>query len=259
MKNLTNVEMWNRGYMSRGEFAELNFGWRNHCASLITEKIEEIGLDGKSVLEIGAGDSPWLTYFARKYPSGRFGGLDYSTAGCERLSRRVAAAGSKVRVDIYQQDVFAAESALHGQFDVLLSFGVVEHFSDLSKTLLVKRNYLNEHGLMFTLIPNMAGSIGFFTRLFNRAVYEMHNPHDLVSFLEGHRKAGMAVLSGGYLGSINFSVLAGCFNERRGLSWHAYVILTRLSKAIGYLECKLGGFPVSKSFSPYIYAISRKA
>ncbi len=259
MKDLTNVEMWNRGYMSRDEFAELIFDWRNHSIRLVAKKIEEIGLDGKSVLEIGAGDSYWLPYFARKYPSSRFGGLDYSTAGCERLSRRVAAAGGKVSVDIYHQDLFAAESALHGKFDLILSFGVVEHFSDLSHALLAKRNYLNEHGLMFTLIPNMMGSIGFFTRLFNRDVYEMHNPHDLVSFLEGHRKAGMAVLSGGYLGSTNFGVLSGCFNERRGLSWHAYVLLTRLSKAIGYLECKWGDFPVSKSFSPYIYAISRKA
>ena len=259
MKDLTNVEMWDRRYMSRDECDELILDWRNHSNWLISKKIEEMGLDGKSALEIGAGDSPWLTYFARKYPSSRFCGLDYSTAGCERLSRRVAAAGSTVSVDIYHQDVFAAESALHGKFDLIFSFGVVEHFSDLSQALLAKRNYLNEHGLMFTLIPNMAGSIGFFARLFNRGVYEMHNPHDLVSFLEGHRKAGMAVLSGGYLGSNNYGVLSGCFNERRGLSWNAYVLLTRLSKAIGYLECKLGELPVSKSFSPYIYAISRKA
>lgn len=31
-----------------------------------------------------------------------------------------------------------------------------------------------------------------------------------------------------------------------------------LSKAIEYLECKLGDFPGSKSFSPYIYAIMRE-
>ncbi|MGQ0593119.1 MAG: SAM-dependent methyltransferase [Gammaproteobacteria bacterium] len=259
MKNLTNVEMWNRGYISRNQFDELALDWRNHCNRLIAEKLEEIGLNGKRVLEIGAGDSQWLTHFARKYPSSRFGGLDYSMAGCERLSRRVAAAGGKVSVAVYHQDVFAAESALHGKFDLIVSFGVVEHFSDLSHALLAKRNYLNEHGMMFTLIPNMAGSIGFLTRLFNCAVYERHNPHDSMSFLEGHRKAGMTVLSGGYLGSTNFGVLSSCFNERRGLSWHAYVLLTRLSKAIGYVECKLGDFPVSKAFSPYIYAISRKA
>ncbi len=93
-----------------------------------------------------------------------------------------------------------------------------------------------------TLIPNMAGFIGVLTRLFNLGVYEMHNPHDLVSFLEGHRKAGMAVLSGGYLGSTNFGMLSSCFNERRGLSWHAYVLLTWLL-TIEYLECKLGGLP----------------
>lgn len=76
MKDLTNVEMWNRGYMSRDEIDELIFDWRDHTACLVAKKIEEIGLDGKSVLEIGAGDSQWLTCFARKYPSSRFAGLD---------------------------------------------------------------------------------------------------------------------------------------------------------------------------------------
>lgn len=257
MTNLTNKEDWDRGYVSRNEIAELKFGWRDHSNELIAEKIEEIGLDGKDVLEIGAGDSQWLPYFANKYPGSRFTGLDYSKTGCEKLAERAAEISNTATIDIYLQDMFAMESVLHGRFDLVLSFGVVEHFTELSHALLAKRKYLKDQGLMFSLIPNMTGSIGHLVKSFNREIYDMHNPHDWNSFLEGHRKAGLTVLSGGYLGTANFGVLSSCFKKHEGISWHAYVFLTRLSKVIGFVENKLGDLPSSRMFSPYIYVISQ--
>lgn len=257
MTNLTNKEHWDEGYVSRNEIVELKFGWRDRSNDLVAKKIEEIGLDGKSVIEIGAGDSQWLPYLAKKYPGARFTGLDYSKAGCEKLAERAAAISETTTIDIYHQDMFAMESELHGKFDLVLSFGVVEHFTELPHALSAKQKYLKDQGLMFLLIPNMAGLLGYLTKLFNREIYEMHNPHDWSSFLEGHRKAGLTVISGGYLGSSNFGVLSSCFGKHEGLSWHAYVFLTRLSKAIGLLESKLGDLPSSRMFSPYIYAVSR--
>jgi 2-polyprenyl-3-methyl-5-hydroxy-6-metoxy-1,4-benzoquinol methylase len=257
VSTLTKKEDWDQGYASRKEIVDLNFGWRDHTNYLIVKKIEEIGLDGKSVLEIGAGDSPWLPYFARKHPGSRFAGLDYSKAGCERLAERAAAICQATTIDIYHQDMFAMESALHGRFDLVLSFGVVEHFTELSHALLAQREYLKDKGLMFSLIPNMAGSIGYLTKLFNRKIYEMHNPHDWHSFFDGHRGAGLTVISGGYLGSINFGVLSSCFEKQEGFSWHTYVFLTRLTKALWLVESKLGDLPRGRIFSPYIYAISR--
>lgn len=257
MRALTKIEYWDQGYEARNEAAELTFGWRDYINYLIAEKIEGIGLEGKSVLEIGAGDSMWLPYLAKKYPGTQFAGVDFSKAGCQRLADRVAAAGAPVTIDIHNEDMFAAESALHGTFDLVLSFGVIEHFTDLSAALLAKRRYLKDRGLMFSLIPNMAGSVGTLAKVLNRQIFEMHNPHDWNSFLEGHRRAGLTVISGGYLGSSNFSVLSSCIEHHRGLSWHAYVLLTRLSKAIALVESRLGNLPASKAFSPYIYAISQ--
>ncbi|WP_448506384.1 class I SAM-dependent methyltransferase [Immundisolibacter sp.] len=256
MAALTKKEYWDNSYASREEIADLELGWRNHTTFLWVKKIQEIGLDGKNVLEIGAGDSASLPYFAKKYPGSRFAGMDYSQAGCEMLAKRVAASGVS-NVDIYQQDMFSMESDLHGKFDLVMSFGVVEHFTELSNALLAKRQYLKDQGYMFSLIPNMAGSIGSLTNLLNRKIYEVHNPHDWNSFLEGHRKAGLTVISGGYLGSTNFSVLSSCFEKHQGLSWQSYVFLTRLTKAISFVETKVGDFPVSQIFSPYIYAISQ--
>lgn len=257
MRELTKIEYWDHGYGLRNETAELKFDWRNHVDCLIAARIEGIGLEGKNVLEVGAGDSMWLPYLARKYPGAQFSGLDFSRAGCQRLADRAAATGGQVTIGIHNEDMFSAESRLHGTFDLALSFGVVEHFTDLSAALLAKRRYLKDHGLMFTLIPNMAGSIGYLTKALNRKTFDMHNPHDWNSFLEGHRLAGLEVLSGGYLGSSNFGVLSSCFEQRRGIPWHVYVFLTRLSKAISLAESRLGDLPASKIFSPYIYAVSR--
>lgn len=259
MSDLTRREMWERGYRLREEYAELSFDWRNMSNRLIVDKIEEIGLDGKRIVEIGAGDSQWVPYLAKNHPTSRFAGLDYSRAGCERLYQRMEASAANTDIEVLCEDFFSTETPNHGRFDLVLSFGVVEHFSGLSGALLAKRNYLNEKGFMFTLIPNMAGIIGLFARLVNKAVYDMHKPHDYMSFLEGHYKAGMTVLSGGYIGSINFGVLSSCFTDKkRNLSWYAYVFMNRLSNAIGYTESHLGHFPASKLLSPYIYAISQK-
>jgi 2-polyprenyl-3-methyl-5-hydroxy-6-metoxy-1,4-benzoquinol methylase len=258
MSSLTRKDYWDQGYSSVKEIVELNFGWRDHLNNLIFKKIEDIGLEGKSVLEIGAGDSQWLPYLAKKYPGSQFAGLDYSKAGCERLAGRVAAICGAGAIDIYHQDMFVMESVIHGRFDLVLDNGVIEHFDDLSQALLAKQRYLKDQGLMFSLIPNLAGSLGYLTKLFNRKVYEMHNPHDWNSFLEGHRKAGLTLVSGGYLGSSGFGVIASCFEKHEGLSWHTYLFLTRLSKAIWLVETKLGNLPTSRMFSPYIYAISRK-
>ena len=256
MRELTNIDYWDQGYTARDQPTELTFDWRNHVDRLIADRIEGIGLDGKDVLEVGAGDSMWLPYLARKYPAARFAGVDFSKAGCERLAAR-AGAGVPVKIGVHHEDMFAEESALHGAFDLVLSFGVVEHFADLSVALLAKRRYLKRQGLMFSLIPNLAGSIGHLAKAWNREVFEMHNPHDWASFLDGHHRAGFTVLSGGYLGSSNFGILSSCVEPGRGIPWHAYVFLSRLNKAISLVESRVGNLPASRMFSPYIYAISQ--
>ena len=237
--------------------SELQLGWRDHTNALIANKMEALGLGSKSILEVGAGDSQWLPYLAKKYPASRVAGLDYSSAGCDKLRARADALGAEAGISVHQEDLFAPYSALHGQFDLVLSFGVVEHFSDLAYPLRAIRRYLRDGGIVFSLIPNMAGILGYMTQRFNRTVYDMHNPHDWQSFLQGHKEAGLTVLSGGYLGSSNFGVLSACFERRQGLAWLIHVYLSRVSKAIWLMEARFGDLPQSRMFSPYIYAISR--
>jgi SAM-dependent methyltransferase len=256
MSKLTEKEYWDESYRYGRDFGELDVqGFRNRFQYLICNKIEDIGLLNKSVLEIGAGDSQWLPYFAARYRSSAFAGLDYSEAGCARLAERARRGG--VTIEVHHEDMFATESRLHGMFDLVMSFGVVEHFDDLAVPLSAKRRYVADRGRIFTLIPNMAGAIGHLSKVYNRRIYDMHNPHDLESFLDGHSRAGLIVESSGYLCSTGFGVISSCFERRAGLSWQTYVLLTRLSKVVWLIEHHLGSLPATRFFSPYIYAVSR--
>lgn len=257
MEKLTDKIYWEGIYNQRKTQQSLNVdGLINYPNRLILNRLLEISMENKQILEIGAGDSAWLPYLAKKFPSSRFVGIDYSESGCALLSERARMANAAV--EVVHEDLFIKNSQLHGLFDVVISFGVVEHFDNLCHIFAAKKNYLKSGGAMFTLIPNMAGVMGALARTWNRKVYNKHNPHDWGSFLAGHQQAGLNVISGGYLGSTNFGVLSSCFPEQKGLSWQMSRALVATSLAIWWIEDKVGDFPSSKTFSPYIYAISRQ-
>lgn len=257
MLKLTDGTYWEDTYARRKSRLSLHVeGFRNYVDRLILKKLLEAGLENKRILEIGAGDSVWLPYLARRFPSSQFVGVDYSLTGCALLSERVRLADAKV--EVIQADMFAENVLLHGTFDIAISFGLVEHFDDLGYVLAAKKRFLKNSGVMFTIIPNLAGVLGTMVRRWNREIYDKHNPHDWNSFLLGHQQAGLDVTAGGYLGSNNFGVISSCFPDRRGMRWQFSRALVAASLATWWFEDKVGDFPSSKVFSPYIYAISRR-
>ncbi len=163
------------------------------------------------------------------------------------LTRRAALEG--VRIDVLHQDLFQPDATLLDQFDVIYSIGVVEHFQDLSRALEAKKRLLAPAGTMFTVIPNMAGILGTLTRRYNRHIYDLHVPHDLKSFVDGHVKAGLEVRSAGYICSTNFGILSSCFNGPQTPGWRSYVWLSRLSNALWFVEDKLFEFALADLFT----------
>lgn len=252
---ITEKEYWDKIHLEKHAYTKRGYDdFRVFCDRLILEKIKEYYRAG-SLLEIGAGSSDWLISLAQELKPTSCVGLDYSEAGCRALSEMTRAV--KVNLDVVLGDVFSPPDHLLGQFEFVVSFGVVEHFSELPDVLDAAGRFLSHDGVLFTLIPNMAGVNGFLTKAWNREVYDMHVPHDLESFAEGHRDAGLEVIWGGYLGSTNFSVLSSCFTRKKGVRYWCYKQLTRISKGVWYIESKLKRFPAIKLFSPYIVVVSR--
>lgn len=257
MNKLTTQDYWNTTYQQRKQLIPSNVnGWRNTSNREIYRLLCQLNPGGKRILEIGGGGSPWLAFLSKTYPQADFACLDYAADGIETLA--VFCKQEKINnIRLYQADFFQPGGEA-GSFDIVYSLGVVEHFSDLPTVLSCHADFLDEQGVMLTVIPNMAGILGILTRWMNRKVYDIHVPHDEASLLTGHQKADLQVLESGYLCSSNFGVLSSCFPVRSGVKWWIYRLLKWLNYLIWLFEDKVIQLPAFRFFSPYIYVISKK-
>jgi 2-polyprenyl-3-methyl-5-hydroxy-6-metoxy-1,4-benzoquinol methylase len=146
---------------------------------------------GAKLIEIGGGGSIWLPYFGAEHGLD-VTALDYSETGCAAAEYTLQRSGVEGRVVC--ADLFAPPEELKGSFDLLTSFGVVEHFTDTAHCLEACARFLRPGGIMMTVIPNLAGLNGAGTRFFSPETYAIHVPLSAKSLRQAHEKAGLEVL-----------------------------------------------------------------
>jgi SAM-dependent methyltransferase len=155
-------------------------------------------------------------------------------------------------------DLFTPPPELLGTFDIVVSFGVVEHFRDTPSALASFAGFLKPGGLMITSIPNLTGLLGWIQKRLGRAIYEIHVPLDKEALAAAHRRAGLNVRSCFYFMSANFSILN--FSDwPGGLGYRAAVKLkSAVSLFVWALESK--GFRIrpNKFTSPYVICLATK-
>lgn len=254
---LTTTAFWDGGYHAGAVSGPLMQGdFRRFPELEVAGAIERLGLAGRRVVEIGAGGSALLTYLARRHGStAAFTGLDYAPEGCRLLRERARQEG--VDVAVVEQDLFAPDASMLGQFDVAFSIGVVEHFTDLAGVLGAMKRFLAPGGVLFTLVPNVRGVPGALMRRYNHEVHALHVSHDLASLRAGHEAAGLAVTSAFRLCSTNFGMLSICFRTPADPGYRTYVALSRVSKALWWFESRIGNLPALPALSPYLVVMSR--
>lgn len=214
---------------------------------------------GMKLLEIGCARSSWLPYFANEFGF-NVSGLDYSEIGCKMAQKILDR--EKVKGPVYCENFFAPTELLKKRFDVVVSFGVVEHFHDTAKCITAVSKFLKPGGLIFTNIPNMLGIMGYVQKIINRPVFDIHVPLDRFSLCKAHQKAGLEILDCDYFTSINFGVLNLNGIPVNTLDWFFKRIITkmlaRFSIAVWFAESKLGIFNSTKLMSPYINCVALK-
>jgi len=214
---------------------------------------------GSSFLEVGCGASAWLPFFATEY-SLLVSGIDYSEEGC-----RIAAENLNIQQipysDILCRDILHWDS--EGRFyDIIFSYGVIEHFDKPNEIVKVFSHHLAPGGLMITLVPNLCGLNGLLSRCFCPKVHAMHKVIDRSWLSKMHSDAGMEIVAASYVGTLSFSVTPwdkSWFSELFGgrilniakLFSCYFDLLTRKIGSLGRRE-----FP-SRIFSPYVIVLAK--
>jgi 2-polyprenyl-6-hydroxyphenyl methylase/3-demethylubiquinone-9 3-methyltransferase len=146
----------------------------------------------KTFVEIGSGPGRFLIYFHRVFGY-QVSGCDYSPASCTLARENLARAG--VPGTIHQADLFEFQ----GQYDVVYSGGVIEHFDSPGTVLEVFARLLRPGGYLVTTVPNLKGLNGLYRRLLKPETFETHRIITLGELRGWHERLGLrAVLATGF-------------------------------------------------------------
>jgi cyclopropane fatty-acyl-phospholipid synthase-like methyltransferase len=216
---------------------------------------------GQKVIEVGCANSIWLPYFATEYGC-TVTGLGYSTAGCASAEAILKTAG--VAGSIIHGDVWNPPADLVGAFDVVSTYGLVEHFEPTEDILLALAKLLKPGGLMITIVPNMVGWAGLVQKYLNRPVFDIHVPINLKTLQTAHQRAGLTPQQSHYLCSINFGVLnlndAADNTSFRLIKKFLTKALIALSALVWWIEDHSPlRLPPNRLTSPYIACIAIKS
>lgn len=229
--------------------------------SYMSDAFAKYGLinQNKLLVEVGCARSAVLPLFAKKLGF-QVSGIDYSPNGCEQT--RFMLEREEVQGEVYCCDIFSIPDNLVEHFDVVVSFGLIEHFSDTTAIVAALSRLIKPGGLIFTNVPNMHGMTGFVQRILDKKVYDIHVPLTAEVVREAHEEAGLSIVSCDYFLSTHFGVIN--LNSIRVYSFEWWIkkvtlaVLARISMGIWWLERLLGPLPTSRVFSPYVNCLATK-
>lgn len=226
---------------------------RRRIHEFFVRLVGEGGGRGLTLLEVGAARSAWLPYFALEFGFD-VTGLDYSEIGCEQSRNVLEASG--VRGRVVCADAFAPPAELEGAFDLVVSFGVVEHFEDTAACLAAFARFVKPGGRLVTLIPNFAGVLGSVQKVVNRAAYDIHVPLSREALVRAHARAGLSVEAAEHLLPLSLSIINT--DSLRGAAPYARKVFSLVNRLFWAADRRMAVLPPNRATSPYIACAARR-
>lgn len=206
----------------------------------------------KRLLEVGCGASAWLIYFAKEFGY-LVGGVDYSELGCELAKENLRL--NEVEGNVQCRDLLSIGASEMGSFDIIFSYGVVEHFEQPGEALRVLSALLSPGGWMVVIVPNLGGVYGFLQRWWNEPVYHMHKVLSPTQLAESLVSCGLRTVTAEFYGTFFLSVVNWSLPISAGVLRRMVPrILGRLDRCASRVLRGLAIEVESRLFSPYVIA-----
>jgi trans-aconitate methyltransferase len=240
-QNLTDRSFWKAFWESRKGlifYIKPNYVFGNILAKLIAEK------NIKNAIELGGFPGYYATYL-KKYQQLDTTLFDYyihQDLINQLLEKNGLQPGD---IHIIEADLFKYQP--EKLYDMVLSFGLIEHFNDTKAIIETHLQFLKPGGVLFITLPNFKSVNGWVQRKFDKENYDKHNINsmDLQLLTDCCKQLGLKEIESYYHG--RFTVWLENKSEQSKL---AKAIVKTIWLA-GKVATKI--IPVeSKSLSPYI-------
>jgi SAM-dependent methyltransferase len=211
----------------------------------------------ESMLEIGCGDSTWLGYLAKKHGISKVAGLDYAASGADMARRRLADAG--VSGDIFCQDMFTADAGDVGQYDLVYSLGVVEHFSDLEGAIEAIYRFVKPGGMLLCEVPNLPSIHGLLSWLYQPKVLKKHQALTLGRLRKAFAALEIDGIRASRLGLFSMDLVAWGIEPRfPALDRHLLPLVFSLRRRSDRILNRFNSFRGVPMLAPFLYAMGEK-
>ena len=181
-------------------------------------------------------------------------GVDYAE-DADTYTQSFAQIGKEAM--LYRGDLFEVE--LGRQFDVVCSFGLIEHFrgSELDQVLAIHHRYVRPGGHVVILLPNFTGVHYAWHYLFDRPNLDTHNVGSMnLATFDLFDRLGYGTLVKEFHGQFRVwgnSSWTGNWFTGKAVAALSH-LLSKSSKLLGRAGLKLSG----RSLSPYILYIGQR-
>lgn len=203
----------------------------------------------KRVLEIGCAGGEYLCYLAKQFRFIPFG-VDYSDE--IRKTAELFEFNGLPRPTLYQEDLFKWQPG--GLFDVVCSFGFIEHFEDPRMVIRKHLELLAPGGKLIITLPHFAHLQYFFHWLIDRENLAIHNTRTMRLSVLRRALANLPVA----IDHLNYYQTFGFWTERK--QWNQWQRFAEKGiQTIGKISWKLAGFNRPNFLlSPHIVLVGTK-
>lgn len=207
-----------------------------------------------TMLEIGGAPGQYLAYFHKEFGY-KVSCIDYTQIGCDKTIENFKILN--IPVSVYHKDIFLRNLKLP-LFDIVCSFGFVEHFNDLNNALQVHLNYIKPGGILLFGMPNFLGVNRWFLKKLAPDMLKTHNLNsmDINTWQKFENVNDLKVIYKGYIGG--FEPGAFLIKERNSIGNNLIFFLARVLNKIFRNNLKVLRKFNSKYTSGYVMGMYQK-
>jgi SAM-dependent methyltransferase len=184
--------------------------------------------------------------------------LEYTPTGVEAARRNFRGAGyeeDRVRQgDIFDDRLMAS---LEQKFDVVCSFGFIEHFEDPGDVIQRQVRMTKPGGLVIVTIPNLTGIYAAILSYLDSGLLAIHNLRlmEAGAFRRAFSRPDAAVLHCGYYGFLDFDI---CWAEPTSRTKALLLRCMGWASVLTNIVANVIPVPATSYSSPYLVAVLRK-
>lgn len=248
--SLTDAGYWSRRQesLSVRSYAELSDARSAEWFAVIEKFLREA--EGGRLLEIGCSPGHCSALLCSRY---KFQAEGVDISDCSDLYKKNLAVVGNVNAIVHKTDIRVFDPM--SKYDVVSSFGFVEHFLDVLDILSIHDRFLAVGGLCIVVVPNFRYLQYLYHYLFDRQDLLMHNTAcmQLNVYEEYARICNHEILYLGYAGKMRF------WNVDLTGSYIKVIFRRILSRLVREAAYGIGQMlPVNKYYSPWIIYVGRK-